>query len=351
MRTKFNGQSRGPCVPAARQSSARAAMLLLAVGAALGLAAPAAHATLLVDESWNYTNVANGATMNGVTANAVGLSGTYTTQPGDTPTFTYNDTGIAFGNLQQSGQGSVSFSNVGLQEYKTQYISAPISASTASSTLYGSYVVQGTVVNSGVSGSGNDMEMQVDIGSQYQGQGAPIDPLFEAYAATFGALQLGQFTAGHSNNATLTAGTGVTSYTTNTPYLVLFTVTGLGTTTVGGAEWVLTAAQYNNFASTNTLDPTDLTNAARGSSATDVTAAATMSPRSSVVVPTLTGQYLNIGGYSAGTYGTTTFGEVRLSDTSLAEAAPVAAVPEPAVLGLMAAAGMGLLLLRRRRAV
>jgi hypothetical protein len=43
-----------------------------------------------------------------------------------------------------------------------------------------------------------------------------------------------------------------------------------------------------------------------------------------VTYPTLTGQYLNLGGYTAGTHGTTTFGEVRISDTSLAQAAPIA---------------------------
>ena len=50
--------------------------------------------------------------------------------------------------------------------------------------------------------------------------------------------------------------------------------------------------------------------------------------------------------YSYGSTGT--YDEVRISNASLAETAPV---PEPATLGLVALGGLGLLLLKRRKAV
>ena len=340
MRTKFNGQSRGPCVPAARQSSARAAMLLLAVGAALGLAAPAAHATLLVDESFNYPALANGANMNGVAASGVGLSGNYAAVNDSTKKpagiFAYQTAGLSLGNLAVSG-GGVAYQGSGA--YETGSLSVPFSASTSSSTLYGSYLFQLSEVG------GNDAAGALMGPSGGMDTNSRVEPLAQAYGSGNGAVGL--------NGKNIYSGLSGSPLSPGTTYINLFQVSGVGATsgTASLSEWILNSAQYNYFAGAGKLIASALSTAATGTGSSDVTESGSISG-------TLTGNYPSLAsnlifwGYSGNNASNTqTFADYRLSDSSLAQAAPVA-VPEPGTLpmGIGMLAG-GLLLLKCRKTV
>lgn len=319
-------------------------MLLLAVGAALGLAAPAAHATLLVDANFSPTGLASGASMGGAPTNALGLTGNYTLtnlNTGNvTATMTYDPTALSFGNLAVSG-GSVVF-NSGSSAFGKLSLSAKISASTSASTIYGSYLFQ--VASDG---SYHRRVTAAEIGpSAGYDKSSVIFPGVQEYDLTNAEAGLSQLTVNHQ-----LAGQAIGF---NTPYLALYEVSGLGATsgTVSMSEWILNSAQYDYFVSHSGLDPTTLNAATTGTAAGDVLQSGTATGTPTKGYPTLNGQYMSLFAYSshgAGTNSLVTFGEYRISDSSLAQAAP--AVPEPASLGLVAAGGLGLLLLRRRRAV
>ena len=340
MRTKFNGQSRGPCVPAARQSSARAAMLLLAVGAALGLAAPAAHATLLVDESFNYPALANGANMNGVAASGAGLSGNYSVgdgHPGSSAgSFIYQTSGLSLGNLSVSGGSVVMQGNAGYNAT----LSAPISATTTASTLYGSYLFN-------LSSVGGNESAGALIGpiSGYDNNSL-IEPLAQAYGTSSYGVPGGAAALASKSVFAYRSGSDQSAGTT---YIALFQVSGVGAAsgTAGISEWILSAIQYDQFASNGDLTASALNAASTGTAATNVLQSGSSSGTPSAY-PSLTGEYLDFYGAATASATSMAFADYRLSDSSLAQAAPLATVPDPAPLSFLAAGCVGLLAFGRK---
>lgn len=343
MGTKLNGHRWGSCVSASRQGSARTAMLLLAVGAALGLAAPAAHATLLVDESFNYPTLANGANMNGITATGVGLSGNYTVgdgHPGSSAgTFIYQTAGLSLGSLSVSGGSVAMQGNAGYNAT----LSASISATTSASTLYGSYLFN-------LSSVGGNESAGALIGpiSGYDNNSL-IEPLAQAYGtASYGVPGGAAALASKSVFAYLSG----SDQTAGTTYIAIFQVSGVGASsgTATISEWILNASQYDQFASNGDLTAGALNAAGTGAAATNVLQSGISSGTPSAY-PGLTGQYLDFYGAATASATSMTFADYRLSDSSLAEAAPLATTPEPDPLPLMAAGGVGLLMFGRRRAI
>lgn len=343
MVTKFHGHRWGPCVPTSRQASARAARLLLAVGAALGLAAPAAHATLLVDEGFNYPTLANGANMNGITATGLGLSGNYTVgdgHPGSSAgTFVYQTTGLSLGSLSVSGGSVAMQGNAGYNAT----LSAPISATTSASTLYGSYLFS-------LSSVGGNESAGALIGpiSGYDNNSL-IEPLAQAYGTASYGVPGGAAALASKSVFTYLSGSGQTAGTT---YIALFQVSGVGASsgTATISEWILNASQYDQFASNGDLTASALNAAGTGTAATNVlqSGAASGTPSD---YPGLTGQYLDFYGAATAPATSMTFADYRLSDASLAEAAPLATTPEPDPLALLVAGGAGLLIFGRRLAI
>lgn len=318
------------------RTSALVASAAIASGA-LGMAVPVAHAALLVNESFNYPTLANGANMNGVTATGTGLSGTYSaTAPlGLTPgTFAYQTAGLTLGNLAVSG-GSVAF-ETGSSSYTTGSLSAQFSATTNASTLYGSYLFELSKV-----GSNNGAGALIGPAGATDNN-SQVAPLVQEY----GEGTNGKVGINNNNPAQVLSGPGLTAGTT---YISLFQVSGVGATsgTVSASEWIMDAAQYNYFAGAGNLNASTLNAATTGTGASDVTEAGSVSGTPiSGNYPTLN-SYLTFWGYSGAlTNDTQTFADYRLSDSSLAQAAPV---PEPAALGLFAVGGLGLLLLKRRK--
>lgn len=348
MGIQFNGYRWASCVSASRQGSARAAMLLLAVGAAFGLAAPAAHATLLVDESFNYPTLANGANMNGITATGVGLSGNYAAVNDSTAipanpagTFAYQTAGLSLGNLAVSG-GSVAY-QTGSGAYETGSLSAPFSASTSSSTLYGSYLFQLSKVG------GNDAAGALMGPSGGIDKTSQVEPLVQAYGSG------GKGAVGLSDKQINSVLSG-SSLSTGTTYINLFQVSGVGANsgTASLSEWILNSAQYNYFAGAGNLNASALSTAVTGAAPGDVTESGSISGTPTAGNYPSLASNLIFWGYSGSLKSDTqTFADYRLSDSSLAQAAPVAvATPEPGTLpmGIGMLAG-GLLLLKRRKTV
>ncbi|MGC8538998.1 MAG: hypothetical protein ACP5QA_00050 [Phycisphaerae bacterium] len=343
MGIQFNGYRWASYVSASRQGSARAAMLLLAVGAAFGLAAPAAHATLLVDESFNYPTLANGANMNGITATGVGLSGNYTAVNDSTKnpagTFAYQTAGLSLGDLAVSG-GSVAY-QTGSGTYETGSLSAPFSASTSSSTLYGSYLFQLSKVG------GNDAAGALMGPSGGIDKTSQVEPLVQAYGSG------GKGAVGLSDKSIYSVLSG-SSLSTGTTYINLFQVSGVGANsgTASLSEWILNSAQYSYFAGAGNLNASALSTAVTGAGPGDVTESGSISGTPTAGNYPSLASNLIFWGYSGSLKSDTqTFADYRLSDSSLAQAAPVA-TPEPGTLpmGIGMLAG-GLLLLKRRKTV
>ncbi|MGC9261496.1 MAG: PEP-CTERM sorting domain-containing protein [Phycisphaerae bacterium] len=332
-----------------RKSLVSGLLSAAALAAVAGVSSFAAAATI-VDEPFNYPSVANGATMNGVAANAIGLTGNYAltnlNSNNTTATMTYSSTPLAVGNLAVSG-GSVVF-NSGSAPFGELSLSAQISASTTATTIYGSYVFQVAAAGS----SSNQPVSGVAIGpSGGYDKKSLLWPSLQSYGNANAEVEVNPTEAWGAGVAAVLNGPAISS---NTPYLTLFEASGVGASsgTLSMSEWILDAAQYNYFTADGDLTPQALSAASTGTLGDDVLQSGTVSAPLTSASPSLNGQYLSLFGYAAGTTGAgseVTFGEYRISDSSLSQAAP--AVPEPATLGLVAMGGLGLLLLKRRKTV
>ena len=315
--------------------SSHGSVLTAAVAVAGVLGVSSLASAVIVYEPFNYPSVANGATMVGVTTNATGLTGSYSLGAGTyaagatNSDMTYDTTGLSFGNLQTQG-GSVMVTSTNNQR-SSLTVQLNISPA-ANSTLYGSFIFNSSAnTNPGYAVGGLLLGSQTQIDNN-----STISILAEAYGQSNGFLNMPGITS--------TYGTG-TTLSLNTTYMELFQVSGINGTSgsISASEWTLTPAQFANFQ--GNLTAAVLNAAPTGTAATDVTQMATLTDSSPSSYPDISSSnYLSLFSYNM----TNQYDEVRLSTTSLSDVTPV---PEPATLGLVAIGGLGLLLLKRRKAV
>ena len=315
----------------------------LAAAACIGLAGTAAHATvssLVVYEPYNY-GLAQGTTMTGVTTNAVGLQGNYTdTNVMTGPPYssvndvTYNTASMSFGNLQNQGGSITSAPNGDKPIFSVGLNPSDLNAF-AAGNVYGSFLVSTSANafdNGGGSGSGYVDALLFGTSTSADGNSViNVSPI--SWGQNYGQIIVGSVTGW---------GTG-TQLAINTPYLELFQISLGSNNSVSASSWTLSASQFANFQ--GNLTAANLDAAGTGTGSNQITEEAFASGTDSNISTEL-GGITNMSLFSFGSTGT--YDAIRISNSSLADTAPV---PEPATLGLMAMGSLGLLLLKRRKAV
>ena len=312
----------------------------LAAAACVTFAAAHAQASLIVYEPYNY-GLAQGTTMTGVTTNALGLTGAYTDTNIDNSSsvndVTYNTASMSFGNLQTQGGSITSNPNGGKPIFSVGLNSSDVNAF-ASGNVYGSFVLSTNANNLGTGGAGSSYVDGLLFGTSTSDDNSSIiniSPI--SWGQNYGQIRVGTGTG-----AIAAAGTG-TQLAINTPYLELFQIS-LGNSTNSASSWTLSASQFAHFQ--GNLTAANLDAAGTGTASNQITEEAFASGPASTNVANEIGGITNMSLFSFGSTGT--YDEIRISNASLAETAPVS---EPATLGLVALGGLGLLLLKRRKAV
>ncbi len=297
------------------------AVIASSAAAALLLAIPSAHAALLIYEPYNYPSLAQGATMTGVTTNAVGLPGKYTDynvistniNPPATNDVTYNSDSLSFPGLLEEG-GSVTSNPNGGKPIFSAPIASSVESGITGGSVYGSYVFSVTSDSvGGYKGTGTGQVSGLLFGTDTSANNSSIiniSPI--SWGQNYGQIRIGSVQG---------SGTG-TQLVANTSYLELFQISlNLNTGGVMAYSWTLSNSQYAHFK--GDLTATALNAAGTGTAADQVTEKASASGTDSSLLSSL----LGITNMSLFSYGTTsTYDEVRMSNSSLAEAAPV---PEP----------------------
>ena len=340
-------------------SSSRGFSLAAIVAAALGtlgLVGSVARTAgaVLVYEPFQYPSLANGAEFDGTTADSVGLTGSYTlAENGTVGSYVghvhYHTTGLAFPGLQESpSDGSITIYNPAGANTPTGMVVqiSPNTTVPAGGTLYGGYLVEPQDLQ-------NDPSMSMLIGGE---ETTPWNSATLQIESAFARMGNGGLGAQYVNsgqglegsNFVSNAGSALTNAQT---YLVLFEVQNVNGTSgpVSMSQWILTDAQYQHFAPS--LTPAALNAAGTGTGLSDVMQAASYSNAAPSAWPQFNSASGGIGLNLFNQFGWSAYGEIRLADGSLSEVAPAAPVPDPATLGLMALGGLGLLLLKRRKAV
>ncbi len=342
--------SRNPS-PATRAVFAGAALAVAASGGFLA----SARANPVVSEQFNYgtgtTNLSGG---NGGT----GFSGAWTTQENvgnagytNLTTNSYTDQGLSLGNLSTSGGAAfASITPATAVNFGYRYAYDRPLGVTLTGTVYGGFVSNFTSTYNGDS-TGLFLIDNAGGADPYPAFGIAVQP----YGNFNASIVMGNYPDSvESKGTSALTGPALSSGTT---YLYLFQLTnvgGIAGTAQSESAWVLTSSQYNHFAASNTLDPSNLNAAGTGTASTNVTemGSLTDSPSNMGYInpsPTL-GDWLSIQNfdYQVGNNLTAAYGDIRLSSTSLADVAPV---PEPSTSSIFGfgAAGLGLLMLLRRR--
>ena len=322
-----------------RSSISRSFALAIVGAACVAFVTTHVRASLVVYEPYNY-GLAQGTTMTGVTTNAVGLTGNYTdmnviqpSSPTSCNDVTYNTASMSFGNLQTQGGSVTSNPNGGKPIFSIGLSSSDLSAF-AGGTVYGSFLVSTNEnhLGTGTGGSGlvDGMLFGTSTSSDVNSV-INISPI--SWGQNYGQIRVGTVAA---------AGTG-TQLAINTPYLELFQISISNTDAISAHSWTLSVSQFANFQ--GNLTATALDAASTGTGSNQITEEALASGTDTGISSALSG-ITNMSLFSFGSTGT--YDEIRISNASLAETAPV---PEPATLGLVAVGGLGLLLLKRRKAV
>ena len=336
--------------------AAKAVVAGAALGALVLLAGvvPVARASLLVYEPFNYPSLADGSEFDGITTNAAGLTGSYILAENGTYGSTaghihYHTSGLAFAGLKESpGDGSITIYNPDGANTPTDMVVqiSPNTTVPAGGTLYGGYLFEPQDLQ-------NDPSMSMLIGGQETTPWNSSTLQIESAAARMGnngyAGQYANSGQGlEGSNIVADSGTQLTNAAT---YLVLFEVQNVNGTSgpVTMNQWILTDAQYQHFASN--LTAAALNGAGTGTGASNILQSGSYSNASPSAWPQFNSASGGVGLNIFNQFGWAAYGEIRLSDGNLSEVAPAASVPEPATLGLIAFASIGLLLIGRKRAV
>ncbi len=261
----------------------------LAVVAMVGMALPAAHASLLVYEPFNYTA---GSNLNGQTATGLGLTGSWSA----------GNATIASGSLSEGNLATSANSLIGGASNVTQVnLTSPISA-TAGNPLWVSFLIQTPTTATEVTGGWGGLVLELSSTNVYTYP-------FIGYANS-GVFVVQTQGGGNDVNGP--------SVSPNTTYLMVL----------------------EDIANSSGPDTLNLwVNPATGVTAPSGTP--TITDNLIGPIGDISGIGTNDGSYS------NSYDEIRIG-TSYADVTPV---PEPATLGLVAIGGLGLLLLKRRKAV
>lgn len=320
-------------------------LTVLAAGSLI--AAGAAGAAPFLTESFNYGNLTPSGggyqDMAGQTG-GTGFQGGWVTSYTNTvaPNSTYTNTGLTFGNEGVGGAAYSGMNDLGNGNGEWSMFSRQLNV-TATGTVYGSYIFNfSSAPFSGVA----DMV----IGNKNSNDGGPFAMGAQEYgsgtAGVANAWKAGSRISGHT--ATVTGPT----LTTNTTYMYLFQLGNVGGTSGPQTinSWILTAAQYNTFATSSQLNETALNAAATGTGASDVTEILSNSSTPLTYGTITPNSWLTLFVFNGSKTANTNvaFDEIALSSQSLADAT-TSSVPEPAPVAIF---GIGLLgafpLLRRR---
>lgn len=298
-------------------------LLPLILISTLGLA-QTGQSALLVYETFNY-GVADGTTMNGVTATGQGLQGTYAVSAG---TSVYSTTDLNFSSSFASGSGGSVQQTV---SGASSILGVQLNAGTHTGTLYGSYLV-------------NFSSLSIDSAGLVSSRLSSTQTSGGANAYFLSNAKTGSSTnrPGVGYNDTATASTGP-AITTGTTYLVVSRFTNVGAALSAGTQgvadlWVFTSAGYEDWINNGGTE---------GALGTYAYATASESVTSGTYSFT-NSRFYQIASFTGGGTGTTSS---RLDDvrygTTLGDV--MAVVPEPTSAALLGLAVGGMILRRRRK--
>jgi hypothetical protein len=321
---------------AAMSTSLRSPRLLVFLILPIGLSADAS-AALLVNETYDsYAPVSfpitgSSAIVTEVATSALGLQGNYiVNNPGGGSGFSFSSGGLAFSTYNStSGNRMVYRANAG-----GTTLAAQLSlTSSVSGTLFSSYLFR--VDNAGTITTGNSSftEVRVTTGSGDGGGSSRFRSQVEDNSALT-SVGLGISYAG---SAATTGSATVPAIGTVYMAINVFTNVGVAGVTGTATQYVLTAAQYDQFA---------LNGYTQGflDGAGNVTSKLSASTTTVAGQTFANNQHVQIGGIGT-TSGVTNFDALKFGTDLLS----VVTIPEPASSSLVVLGGLGLLVRRRRR--
>ncbi len=299
-------------------------------------AAANASAALLVNETYdNYTPVdfiktGTQPVETTIATSAQGLQGNYiVNNPGGGSGYSFAAGGLAFSTYNStSGNRMIYRANTG-----GTTLAAQLSlSSTFSGTLYSSYLFR--VDNAGTITTGNGSFTEVRIATN-SGDGGPASR-FRSQVEDNSALTSIGLGVSYAGSAATTG--SATVPTTGVVYMAISMFTNVGVTGATGTatQYVLTAAQYDQFA-LNGYAQSYLDGAG------NVTSKLTASTTTVAGQTFANGQFVQIGGIGT-TSGVTNFDALKFGTDLLS----VVTIPEPGSSSLVLLGGLGLLVRRRR---
>ncbi|WAC20174.1 PEP-CTERM sorting domain-containing protein [Luteolibacter sp. SL250] len=309
--------------------------LLLTTLLSLGVGATAS-AALLVNETYdnyapfNFSNSGSAAVDTGVATNAQGFKGNYlVNNPGGGSGYSFAAGGLAFSTYNSTSGNRMIFRAASGGTTLAAQLSL---TSSVIGTLYSSYLFR--VDNAGTITSGNSSftEVRIATGSGDGGGSSRFRSQVEDNSAVT-SVGLG---VSYTGAATATGSTTVPAIGTVYMAVNVFTNVGVTGATGSATQYVLTAAQYDQFALNGyTLDFLD--------GAGNVTSKLTASTTTVAGQTFANNQHVQIGGIGT-TSGVTNFDAIKFG-TDLVS---VVTIPEPGSSSLVLLGGLGLLARRRR---